>query len=140
MFAIVLADDMLRIHERAGDEFDKLLGLTPAFGLAPDDFGELIAWAILGIFVVWFIWRGMRRGTTAQRSLGLAFCAALAALIGVGIGADMLERIIITTMETGVWFRVFLHVVEDGGEMVFGSVAAAIAVAALPPVSPRARS
>jgi hypothetical protein len=126
VFAYVLFDDALGIHERGGAVAAALLGYQPAFGLRPQDFGELTVWAAFGLgFVVLLLHAYVRAREHARRSarcIGALFC--LVAFFGAVV--DMLHSAVQPPL-----LRAALSVVEDGGEMIAMSLVCAYTVGLL---------
>lgn len=129
VFAIVLADDLLQLHEMAGDALEDALGLGSQMGLAGDDLGEVVAWALIGIVVTTLLVRGFRRARRNELPLGIAVTLALAALIFCEIGLDMASGMIEAAVggATGHRLGTITKYAEDIGAMMFGSLAAALA-------------
>ncbi len=116
VFAIVLVDDALQIHETLGDLIGEALGLGAAVGLEDDDVGELVGFGLLGIVVVALVVAGFRRARPEERPLGVAMLAVLAALVAFGVFLDAVAAVVER-----------LDLVEDAGVMLFGSVGGALA-------------
>ena len=49
LFAFLLIDDAVQLHERAGYFLGQRLRLPALFGLRPDDFGELLVAGLVGL-------------------------------------------------------------------------------------------
>jgi hypothetical protein len=118
VFAYVLADDALRVHERAGAAIAASWDYAPAFGLRAQDFGELTVWAAFGLaFLVALVLsylRASREARRAARVLGEIFC--LLAFFGAFV--DMLH-----SAAQPPRLRAVLGMLEDGGEMLAMSLA-----------------
>jgi hypothetical protein len=115
-FTYVLCDDALTIHERAGEALAVRWGYVPAFGLQPDDFGELTVSLLVGAVFVALIGVCHRRADTNARGVsgGLFVLVALLALFAMFF--DMVHELL---DDYGVRS---LTLLEDGGEMVTMSV------------------
>lgn len=125
VFAVVAADDILFLHETVGALLVERFGLGAIAGLRAHDTGELIVWSCLGIVVVAAFALGFRAADAAGRRVGRTLLAFLGALIFCGIGLDMLQ---IFFWDVGGVKQV-LGLLEDGGEMVIGSVCVAYCLA-----------
>ncbi|MGG5807806.1 hypothetical protein [Falsiroseomonas sp. CW058] len=127
VFAAALADNALMLHERAGSLLAP--ALMPAAGLfqaAPQAFGELGFFAVLGGLALLLLAAGFRRSAAPHRRAGAGFVVLLALLAGFGVALDLLHAAL------GGQRRAFdrvLGTVEDGGELVVLSAACALAVA-----------
>lgn len=117
LFAYLMLDDAMQIHERLGERLAGRLDVGPAIGLRPQDFGE---WAVSAAVLAGFLlllggahWRASRRPETVSTPL----FALLLALAVAGVAFDALH----------VALRPLAHTVlvlaEDGGEMLVVSVA-----------------
>lgn len=133
VFALILMDDSLQVHERGGDWLVTKLTLQPAFGLRAQDFGELSVWAILGGLTGLVLLYGYSKRTSQALPFGYYFIAVLIALVFFAMGFDMLnawdglnEETTFNNIITGL-----LTLIEDGGEMFVASFGVAGAVAAL---------
>jgi hypothetical protein len=125
LFLYLLVDDSQMIHERLGLWLATTLGLRPAIGLRPEDFGELLVTAgaaapLFGLLAFAYV----RTADAEARGFTRQMLVLVVALAAFGIGADMLD------VMTVPWRTVSrtLELVEDGGEML---VASAMTVYAL---------
>lgn len=124
--AVIVLDDSLMIHEVFGHRLSKALAFEPAFGLQPQDFGELTVWAMLGIVVVAVLAVGFRFSDRRARATSTVFFGLLAALVFFAVGTDMLN-IALHDAFPGA-YRLW-PLVEEGGELVTLSLICAAAVA-----------
>ena len=134
-FAVLLFDDMLQLHERFGSAVVVRFDLNSApWGCAPKNFGELFVWGILGIVVLAALVIGFAFARRQDRGVGMALLATLAGLVLCGVVLDMIAVAASGLLGAGpaktltVWG---LHLLEDGGEMIFASLAVAVAAGAL---------
>jgi hypothetical protein len=122
LFAYLLCDDALTIHETVGKAIAVGWEFAPAFGLRANDFGELAFSALAGVvFLVLiggFYLRGSELGKRVSRDLSLL----LAVLVFFGVVVDTVHLAIQEQQIHG------LTVVEDSGEMVAMSLIAGYAV------------
>jgi hypothetical protein len=124
LFLYLLLDDRLQIHEIVGQRLADAFGFPAAFGLRPQDFGELLvtgvaASVLLGVIAVAYL--STRSEDLRAVTHGLIALLLLLAVFGVGV--DMLDIAL-------PWERVrtILTVVEDGGEMIVASMMVAYAL------------
>jgi len=118
LFLYLLLDDSFLIHELVGRSLAQHFGFPSAFGLRPQDFGELIvtvaaASFLLGAITIAYICT--KRQDVRELTHGLIALLILLAVFGVGV--DMLDIAL-------PWHRVrvALNLVEDGGEMIVASL------------------
>lgn len=117
-FALVAADDILSLHESQGAVLVWHLGLESAAGLDAQDLGELLVWAALGAVAVGSVLLGFLASDAAGRRVGRTLLAFLGTLVLFAVGFDMLHALFDAVR--GANF--LLGVVEDGGEMIVGSL------------------
>lgn len=123
VFAYLLLDDSLEIHETVGRYVAANTSLVPALGLRIEDYGELAVTAAVGIVLflplVWAYWKGSR----IFRKVSHDFALLILLLVFFGVVVDM-ARIVFTTGWRGTFI---LGVTEEGGEMMSVSVMLAYA-------------
>ncbi len=133
VFAMVLADDMGQIHERGGAYLIEAIGLQPAFGLRAQDFGEVLVWAMLGSVACLVLLVTVLRSPAHARPFASFFVVILGGLVVTAMGIDIINAHealaskdpLIDALQGGV------EVLEDGGEMIVGSIGCGGALAAL---------
>lgn len=113
VFAYVLFDDALSIHEKAGLAISNLLVFTGEFGLRPQDWGELLVTGIIGLLLLVPVAIGYARGDAHEKTYSRTLVVLLGMLALFGVGIDMLHSM--TNVDQ--W-----SLVEDGGEMIVVSV------------------
>jgi hypothetical protein len=124
VFAIVLLDDSLEIHEELGKHLVGVLGLRPMLGVRARDVGEVITWAALGAIALPPVVAGLVFSKRTHVANGLALLLPFAGLLFFAIFIDQVYH---------VWRDAFfgadivLATLEDGGEMVVISVNCALA-------------
>lgn len=122
VFAFLLLDDAFQFHEQFGKWLGEQYSLPVAFGLRPDDIGELLFASVVGgvtvLLIGWGFWRGGADARIVTRDTAL-LVVVLAAL---GVGVDILH--VITYFKAPLLAQ-FLLIVEDGGEMLVVSLIAA---------------
>lgn len=129
IFAFLLIDDSLELHEQLGTLVKDGFGYAPAFGLRGDDLGELTIWAIWGSASLVVFALGYWHSSTAGRRIGHGFILGIAGLATFGIVVDMLS---VLTHDVGKGLlnqivRYLLTNLEDGGELVVASLLLAFA-------------
>lgn len=123
-FGVLLADDMLQIHERVGRAIGESLGLPPVMGLRTDDYGEVAFAALLGVCAVTLVVLTFRRGGHLARQVSADLLCLLGALGLFAVFFDVIHTI--TYMRAPALGPV-LALIEDGGEMLVVSAIAAYA-------------
>jgi len=114
-FTYFLFDDALQIHELVGRHFANRLNFIPPLNLRLQDFGELIVYAIIGIFLFTIIiWAYSSSNVTFKKvSKNLLLLIFILAFFGIFI--DMLQSAL----------HKYIHefgLLEDAGEMFTVSV------------------
>lgn len=126
VFAFVLLDDALSVHEQFGAWLAETLALPAAFGMRTLDSGELLAWSTVGAVLALILLWGFRKSNSEARKFGSIFGVIFALLVFFGMGVDMLH--IILEGRSAVLDRA-VEALEDGGEML--SIFLAVSVALL---------
>lgn len=130
-FLLILADDALEIHERAGNWLSQSEHLRDVAGLRAQDLGELVVFGALGLTVLALMIAGFRFSPRNFWPTGFAFIGLLLALAVITLPMDMLGIAVANYHQDGkVWTGIVLlvtHVADDGGEMIVASVATALA-------------
>lgn len=132
-FAVIAADDILMLHEGKGSALVSQLGLEDRLGLRAQDMGELLVYALLGTIVAGAILLGLLAADAGGRRVGRVLLAFLASLVFFAVGFDMLHALLANVR--GLNF--LLGMIEDGGEMIVGSLCLAFC-AGLLALAPRA--
>jgi hypothetical protein len=112
LFAYLLSDDALTIHERAGQAIATRWGYAPAFGLRAQDFGELTVIAFAGSICVLVTGYLYMRGNETARSVARDLVLLVGLLAFFGVFFDMVHNAIDDQRVRG------MIVVEDSGEMI----------------------
>ena len=124
LFAFLLADDAAQIHEQVGAWLGREMALPGVFGLRPDDLGELLFAAAVGISIITLIGVAAWREGTNSRRVARDMVCLVAALVVAGVVADALH--VIAYFRGSLLAQVLL-VIEDGGEMLVMSALTAYA-------------
>ncbi len=128
VFLILWYDDIYERHEAFASFLARHDVTQDSLLLRAQDYGELIAFALLGLLTLAILRWGYLRSLPAARRDVLEFVVLLAVLAVFGVGVDMadiaFERLGVSGPPTLVAFAV----VEDGGELAIGSLTVAKAV------------
>jgi hypothetical protein len=119
IFAFLLLDDLLMIHERFGVVLASALGFPAILGLRPEDLGEVASAAAIGCVAVALVVIAYRRGGEQARQLSADLMCLLVALAVFGVFFDILHTI--AYFRAPALAQVF-SLIEDGGEMLVVSV------------------
>jgi hypothetical protein len=123
VFLLALADDALRLHERAGS-FAAGMGLSGAAGLQAQQLGELLYFALVGLAMVAVLAHGFVSSAAEDRKIGGIFALWIGLL---GFCAVLVDVLYVALSEwTGAGF--IFAIAEDGGEMLAAALALSTAV------------
>jgi hypothetical protein len=119
IFAFLLLDDILMIHERSGRLLAGTLGFPALFGLRPQDLGEVVMAAAIGCVAIALVVVVYHRGEEQSRQLSTDLMLLLVALAVFGVFFDVLHTL--------AFFRApalaqAFSLIEDGGEMLVVSL------------------
>lgn len=120
LFAVVTIDDSAQLHERIGAT---LANIYP--GLITQDGGELIAFAGIAVFILPVLAITTLRSGKPGRSVAVCLTGLVAILAIFGIFVDALHLV----LPRLPYLPQFLDLVEDGGEMITGSIIVAYLLA-----------
>jgi len=126
LFALILVDDTMEMHESGGEYFARELELQPWHGLRAVDFGELITWSLLGALILPLLLLGLFRSERDDLANGLALLVPFGALVFFGAFIDQLYHVM---RDAFFGADILLGLLEDGGEMVAITVACVLAAA-----------
>lgn len=135
VYGYLLADDMLRVHERGGRRIAEWLNYPASFGLQPKDLGELTVAALVGAMVLPALLLGYWRATPKTRRIAEDLFLLLLALLFFGIGVDMVHAWVAHTP-----LNDWVGMIEDGGEMAALSATLAYLVQRVAPAAGAAGS
>lgn len=125
VFALVMLDDALQLHEGLGRTLSEGIPRTAVRPFRPQDIGELGGWAVLGSAALVALVLGWRRSGPDQRRMLLPIGVLFVALVGVGVGLDLIHSALPRVIDAP-GLRAFLGqatgILEDGGEMVIASL------------------
>ena len=120
IFAYVLLDDALLIHERLGRAVAGPSGSTWAY-----DMGQLVVWILVGIFLLAISIGALVLSSGQNRTNGILLLGTLLALGFFAVLVDLVHVIVQS------WFRgadLLFTVIEEGGEQLVLSLAVAVAL------------
>jgi len=124
LFAFLLVDDALELHEAVGVLIASAWSLPPIFGMRPEDTGELLVAFAIGGVALMMVGVTFRNGSNDSRQLSADLMCLLAALALFGVFFDMLHTI---TYFNAPGLAKAFALIEDGGEMLVVSVITAYA-------------
>ncbi|WP_200246113.1 hypothetical protein [Lamprobacter modestohalophilus] len=117
LFAYLLFDDSLQIHERLGGYVADALQFLPILQLRPQDLGELVVSLLFGTLLFGTIGIAYLHADHIARQASKHLFALVLLLAFFGVVVDMLHIAI-------RWGEPFWLLIEDGGEMLIMSVIA----------------
>ena len=115
VFTFLLLDDAFQFHEHIGKWLGEQYSLPVAFGLRPDDIGELLFAGLIGGITTLLIGFGYWRGNSDARIVSRDMILMMIVLAALGVGVDILH--VITYFKAPLLAQ-FLLILEDGGEML----------------------
>lgn len=127
LFLYLLLDDSLGIHENLGNLLAKLTGLHGAYGLRPEDFGELAVSLFFGGLIFGSICLLHLLSGPPDRQLSSFLFVLVLLLIFFGLLLDMVDIIIYQSAGVDIF-----NAIEDAGEMVVMSAIAWFTFSATP--------
>lgn len=117
LFAYLMLDDALGIHEYWGGAISQALALQPAMGVRPQDLGELVcnllAAMVLAVPLVAAYLKGSAQFRASSQMVGLL----VALLAGFGVLVDFAHMMV----HAGWKLKFAIAMLEDGGEMLAAS-------------------
>ncbi len=133
MFLALLADDALLIHEYGGEWIAALVSDGPMWnGIQIHHIGELAVWAILGVLCLNVLIIGHLKSNGKEIDYSKLLLFSIFGLTFCGVGIDLISSFdfVMHADKNATLLQVFygvLIIAEDGGELVFMSLACAIA-------------
>lgn len=113
VFAFLLLDDSMRIHERFGLGMVAWIHIPDFGGLRGRDLGELMYAALAVAIVAPVLALGYIRASPSARGISADLVVLIAALVGCAVGGDAIHRLL-----SGTSINTVAGVMEDGGEML----------------------
>lgn len=124
-FTVVLADDMLMIHEKGGRRLVSAMPDLPTFGLPRADIGEIYVFGLLGLLAGIAMLFGILRSNREWLARAALFVLPFVGLVACAIGMDALGAYMRLHYPEAATLSL-VGIAEDAGEIVFGSLAVAI--------------
>jgi hypothetical protein len=118
LLAAAVLDDGWQLHERWGEGIAAGLGLSDFLSLRGQDWGEILAWSLAGLPLLGALSRAYRLGDPAGRRFQRGLFLCLAVLVFFAVGMDAVHQVVSTDRTAAL----AATVLEDGGELVTGSV------------------
>ena len=118
---VLLIDDALALHESIGSLVTSVLPLPSIRSMQPEQAGELLFFAVVGVLFVAAL-AGLHRADPAARGFTMGLAPAFAFLVFFGAGVDMVHSLVADRD-----LRYAVGVIEDGGEMLAMSLLVALA-------------
>lgn len=121
LFFYLLLDNSLQIHEKVGLYLANSFYFKDAFSLRSHDFGEMIVYMAIGLFILSAIILSYRKSPPNARAISNNILFLLASFVLFGFSIDMFGNIIYKMFgitNDASFISIFIEVVEDGGEML----------------------
>lgn len=122
LFAYVLLDDALALHERAGGQFGQLDAPPVFLGLRARDLGEVAFLAAVGLLLLVPIAAAYVRGGGFARRTTQVLIGLLGVAVFFGVGVDFVHALVSQTRLNGT-----VGFIEDAGELMAMSLVAGYA-------------
>ncbi len=113
LFLYLLLDDALGLHETVGQWLAVVLELGEGWGLRPRDWGELLVFALMGLFFLTSLALTYQASDQTARRFSQSLILWVMAFVGVAVFLDMIQESLRAT-----WAGSWLLLAEDGGELV----------------------
>jgi hypothetical protein len=129
VFAIILADDSLQLHEQLGAALSSWSGLPSSTYFYADDLGEILAFGAMGLVAFGIAAALFLRSGADGRALSLRYVFVIVVLGSFGVGVDAMHQLVSHVTEgTSVakLLSQLFGMVEEGGEMIVASFAVAM--------------
>ena len=123
IFTGLFLDDAFELHEFLGRELARILSIPEFAHLIDQDRGEPIAWVLIGSFYLAILLLALPKSSATARKVAFTFVRLFILLAFFGIVTDFIHALIkgIEGVDTRV-VSFAMKLVEDGGEMVVGSL------------------
>ena len=120
LFAYLLVDDALMLHERVGVMLAAALALPQIQAIRPEQAGELLFYTATGAAFAGWLVPAVWRGDPGSRALSATLALPVALLVFFGAAMDVAHSLL-----RGHPYRYAVGLIEDGGEMIAMSVVVA---------------
>lgn len=132
VFAMILADDSMQLHERLGAVIAASTELPSSTYFYADDIGEMLVFVLMGLVALALTATLFTRRGVSARALSLRYGLVILALGGFGVGVDAVHQFVSHFAE-GTSVATLLSqisgMIEEGGEMLVASLAVAMTLA-----------
>jgi hypothetical protein len=125
IFAFVLVDDALQLHEEFGVHIAAALDLQPSLGLRARDPGELLVWILAGIPLLGAAVFAIVGSAEEDRRNGILLIAGLTVLALFAVVADMAHVVLRMAFQGA---NDLITLIEDGGEQITLSLICGLAI------------
>lgn len=128
VFAIVLADDALQLHERFGPKIRGKFGLSGTIaGIKASQFAEMVVWAALACIILPLLVLGYRRSSHRWRVAAIFPILGFSAAVFAGVGLDTVQEGVrlIADQTVAAALLLSLQLAECFGESAAASLTAA---------------
>jgi len=112
-FLYLLLDDARQLHENGGYWLAMVLELGEGWGLRPRDWGELLVFALAGLFFLTTLILTYQRSEPSARRFSQSLIFWVLVFVGVAVILDMVQESLRAT-----WVGSWLILAEDGGELL----------------------
>lgn len=134
VFALLLADDMLQLHEYGGEWVSGFMPFHSIGGIEAHHIGELTIYATLGVLALAVLAKGLLHTPLATSTRSGFFLVVVLGLVVCGVGIDLISSANYfqdTDAGTAVSKALYgvLIIAEDGGESLFMTLGCAGAYA-----------
>lgn len=129
VFAMILSDDALQVHERLGSILSDWLSIPDNTLVYGKDLGEILVFGLMGLVTLAVAVFLLSRRDAPSRRMNKRYFIIILALGFCGVGFDAIHAIIqhlTGTSALATLAQQVLGMMEDGGEMLVGSFAVAI--------------
>lgn len=118
LLAFFLLTDRYRLHELAGEAIAAAVGLPPTLGLRPEDVGELLALTVAALLIVPALVLAIRAADLVERRHFARILLIALCILFCGVVLDAVHILVVDDPAPGDAFGL----IEDGGEMLGGSI------------------
>lgn len=128
VFLMVLVDDSLQEHETIGTRIAGSLPLPASLQSQSQDIAEIMVFGAMGVIAILLTATLFTRNGPVARALSLRFLLIFLFLAFFGVALDFLHQTIRLVSEgtfAAEFLPQFFALLEDGGEMIMASIAAA---------------
>ena len=126
VFAYILADDSLQLHEKWGRALVHHLTRDPDVALQHHYLGELAILFIFGVVALALVGGAFLISNTRSRHFTLTMLLLMGVLAFFGVVLDVSHSVVLVTVPADIMDKLpigtLLELVEDGGEMVITSL------------------